>query len=66
MIAIIPQLVAGLEAHFADYKAKNESIVRVNFFDADKRKIASRIVGIPSEEELTEENVWKAAKVVPA
>jgi hypothetical protein len=51
------------EVRFADYEAANESIVRVNFYTLEKLRIASRIVAIPPDEELSPESVWKAASV---
>ena len=61
MNPIKPQRIENAEAVFAESEAINESLVRVNFYNASKERIASRLVRIPSEEELTEENIWKAA-----
>ena len=63
---IVPKVIDGHTAIKADYYAHNESIVRVNYFDANNVRIASTIVSIPVEQELTEENVWAAAEVTLA
>lgn len=65
MIPIKPKLIDGVEIHFVDFAAKNESIVRVNFYGACKCRVASTVVRIPSDQELTEANVWQAAGVIP-
>jgi hypothetical protein len=57
-------MIEGKEAHFADYFAKNETIVRVNFYAECQCRIGSLVVRIPSDKELTEENIWEAASVV--
>jgi hypothetical protein len=65
MTAITPQPFGNYEARFAEYEAATESIVRVNFYTLEKLCIASRIVAIPPDEELTPESVWKAAGLSP-
>jgi len=63
MKQIVPKNFDGHTAVKADYLAHNESIVRVNYFDANDVRIASTIISIPPEQELTEANVWAAAEV---
>jgi hypothetical protein len=63
MTSIKPLSFDKYEARFAQYEAANESIVRVNFYTLERLCIASRIVAIPPDEELSPESVWKAANV---
>ncbi len=63
MIKITPQQIEGKQAEAITTTAINESLVRVNFYSASGKKIASRLVLIPADQELTDENIYKNAKV---
>jgi hypothetical protein len=65
MTAIVAFVIERQEARYAEIQAHTESVVRVSFFDAHRRRIASRIVLIPPDVELSDSEVWKAANVTP-
>jgi hypothetical protein len=62
-IKIKPIQIESNEAHFVEAKPINESLVIVNFYNADVVRIASRLLLIPADEELSDEIIWRIAGV---
>jgi len=63
MTRIHPLQIETGTAYFVEAKPKNESLVKVNYYDEQKIRIASRLILIPSNEELSDETIWKNADV---
>jgi len=55
--------IEGQDAKFITYRAENESLVGVGFYDVNQRRIASTTIAIPDGQDLSEESILSCVGV---